>query len=122
MVAASQDLIPPAESSRRMTPEIFSWRNKHAPTFFRELSNPYEANAVAVYCEGKQIGILRSELARELYEAVEGNLVSGGSMKGVNKRRTKRKKHRRKGSTSGQRLTRLRKQLVTPVDIRPGAP
>lgn len=42
----------------------------------REIHNPYDPYAVSVHCEGKQIGFLSSDLARETYGSVEKGAVS----------------------------------------------
>ena len=46
-------------------------------TLERELNNPYDENAIKVYCEGEHIGYIKAELAKKLADLVDDGVVSG---------------------------------------------
>lgn len=46
-------------------------------TLEREPDNPYDENAIKVYCEGEHIGYIKAELAKKLADLVDDGVVSG---------------------------------------------
>lgn len=46
-------------------------------TLEREPDNPYDENAIKVYCEGEHIGYIKAELAKKLADLVDNGVVSG---------------------------------------------